>query len=340
MNISDLVKYRNSLQEHVDLIRLDQQLSTICNIFNTLTTQNPTVDTTQLHQFESKYRNLLTESIEYVNDFEKYINDLTNLIDSTAELQFNNEHHQSMWNNTFQNGIHDDFFVSHYLADQVKASINSYIDWHYPVLQVGCRLNGKFPRPIRQAFKTLGQRLNEPDIFVNYEDCLVGGEPFYVCDFSDDLIKRCISKFNSTFQGKICNYIINGYDFDNLPQEQFGFIFSWNFFNYASIDTIEQYLTSFIKLLRPGGVIMFSYNNCDIPASVMMTEIGRESYIPKRHLINLLKKLDLIVLNFEDIPNEEDQFNYAYASWVEVKKPGTLNSVKAHSLLGKIISKL
>jgi SAM-dependent methyltransferase len=120
---------------------------------------------------------------------------------------------------------------------------------------------------------------------------------------------------------------LNDYDFSALPQHQFGFIFSWSHFNYVSLDTITQVLKSIKNLLRPGGVFLFSYNDGDTPTGAGMAENFAQTYIPQSILVPTCLSLGFeVIRTFTEEPN---------ISWIEIKQPGTLKTVKAHQVLGK-----
>ena len=70
-----------------------------------------------------------------------------------------------------------------------------------------------------------------------------------------------------------------------LPQNQMGFVFCWNFLNYCSLDTIKEYLKEVKNVLRPGGIFMFSYNDGDRSGGAGMAENFFMSYMPKSMLI-------------------------------------------------------
>jgi SAM-dependent methyltransferase len=113
-----------------------------------------------------------------------------------------------------------------------------------------------------------------------------------------------------------------------LPKNQFGFVFCWNFMNYASFDTIKEYLKAVKVLLRPGGTFMFSYNDGDRPGGAGMAENFFMTYTPKRMLVPLAESLGYIVTEQCDRDRT--------VSWVELRNPGELKTVKAHQVLGEI----
>ena len=80
--------------------------------------------------------------------------------------------------------------------------------------------------------------------------------------------------------------------------------------------------------LRPGGVILFTYNNADLSASAGMCESYFMTYVPKSMLLPLAESLGYIL--------EKDYDFLPSTSWIELKKPGLLNTVKAHQSLGEI----
>ena len=110
-------------------------------------------------------------------------------------------------------------------------------------------------------------------------------------------------------------------------QEQFGFVFSYNYFNYRSIQGFKDYLSEIFKLLRPGGVMMFTYNNADLPQAAAYAENYFMSYMPKGLLIPLCRSL-----GFDMIAD----YDFSTLSWLEIKKPGELKTIKAHQALARI----
>ena len=113
-----------------------------------------------------------------------------------------------------------------------------------------------------------------------------------------------------------------------LPLNQFNFVFSWNFMNYASLDTIKEYLKIVKELLRPGGVFMFSYNDGDRPAGAAMAENFFMTYVPKHMLIPMCESLGFEVVN--------QRTRDVSISWIEIRKPGELTTTKAHQVLGEV----
>ena len=76
---------------------------------------------------------------------------------------------------------------------------------------------------------------------------------------------------------------------------------------------------------------MFSYNNGDIPECAGYVDAGWMSYIPKSMLLPMCESLGYEIIYSRDIRGEGTSI-----SWVEIRKPGTLETVKAHQVLGEI----
>jgi len=77
---------------------------------------------------------------------------------------------------------------------------------------------------------------------------------------------------------------------------------------------------------------MFSYNNSDRWQNAEMVENAFMCHTPKHMLLPLIESLGLEVITSYDFDPT--------VSWVEVKKPGVLNTCKAHQALGAIIQVL
>jgi len=189
--------------------------------------------------------------------------------------------------------------------------LRNYADWHYPGLELGCRTGA-------------------------WTQYLVGCDPLYLVDLDQQFLDIASSQFNELYQARLRKYQIkllplqNENNLDQLPANQFGFIFSWEYFNYLALSTCKYYLEQAFKLLRPGGVMMFSFNDGDTPNGAAYAENGAQSYLPKSHLLRICNELGFELVNSES-------YDSGVINWLEIRKPGTLATIKAHQALGEII---
>ena len=187
----------------------------------------------------------------------------------------------------------------------VKGRLGHYVSWKHPALEIG------------------------PGDGLWTED-LVGFDPLYIVDVHEEFLNATKQRFSPEYQRRIRPYQIAHGDLSALPKEQFGFVFAWNVFNYFSIDTIEMYLANIKPLLKPGGVVMFSYNNCENYKSVEMFENHFMTYVPNKDLMAVIKRQGYKVIAVRDEPT--------MTSWVEISAPGELTSQRAGQTLGKILN--
>jgi hypothetical protein len=80
--------------------------------------------------------------------------------------------------------------------------------------------------------------------------------------------------------------------------------------------------------LRPGGRIIFTYNNADLPSAASYAENYFMTYVPKRLLVSIAESLEF-------------EISYSYDSGpafslIELKKPGELKSIKVSQVSGEI----
>ena len=158
---------------------------------------------------------------------------------------------------------------------------------------------------------------------------LVASDPLYLVDIHQDFLDSTLFKFPEQYRRRIRPYLIefnNQYNLNMLPQNQFGFIFSWNVFDYFPSTELKLYLESCLNVLRPGGRMVFSYNNCDTLTGVNFAEIGNKSWMTEEIVLTICKNLGFEV----EISNTENE------SWVCIKKPGEMTTAKTHQALGEI----
>lgn len=182
-----------------------------------------------------------------------------------------------------------------------------YSDWHYPGLEIG------------------------PGSGV-WTKCLVSNDPLYLLDIRKSYLDETKALFPVEYQNRLRCYLIpennEPEDLSGLPQKQFGFVVSINVFEYFSFDKIRHYLEEVWKLLRPGGVFLFTYNNGERPECAQLAENGTVSYIPKTMLVTFCETHGYEVIKTFDLDNT--------VCWIEIRKPGELKTVKAHQAMGEI----
>ena len=96
------------------------------------------------------------------------------------------------------------------------------------------------------------------------------------------------------------------------------------------MEVIKQYLNEMFVILKPGGIAMFTYNNCDLPGAVRNFEAGMFCYTPKSLLIPMIEAQGFEIVNSFD----NSKIN---RSWVEIKKPGELKTIKGGQTLAQIV---
>jgi len=193
------------------------------------------------------------------------------------------------------------------LSDEIHSEILNRIrihtSWQYPALEIGCR-DGEWTQ------------------------YMVSADPLYIVDHYREFTDSATASFTEEYRRRIRVYLTPDHDLSVLPKNQFSFILCWNFLNYRSMDTFKEYLKQAFELLRPGGVFLFSFNDGDRPAGAGYTENFFMSYMPKSLLIPLCESLGFEVVS--------DQAREMAISWLEVRKPGELKTVKAHQAMGEI----
>jgi hypothetical protein len=189
----------------------------------------------------------------------------------------------------------------------IKVRVRQYCDWHYP-----------------------GIYTNAQD--KSFVDCMVVSDPLYLTG-SAETVTGIVKSYPEQYQNRVRTYP----EITTLPKGQFSFILQWHEFEYLTIDEARDRLAIMFTLLRPGGVLMFSYNNCDKVSSVQLFEEGQLTYNNSRILTTLCQELGYEVISMND--GFSGGASNQWISWAEVKRPGELSTTKAHQALGQIIPK-
>lgn len=163
---------------------------------------------------------------------------------------------------------------------------------------------------------------------------LVALDPLYVIDVSHDLLAPARESFNEQYQMRMRCYAIDEQQENMLwalPENQIGLAFCYNFFHYRPLELLRSYLSEFFRILRPGGVLAFTFNDCDAVGGVRLVEKKFMCYTPG----GLIRDL-AVSLGYEI---EHSQLLTASCAWLELRKPGELSSLRGGQSLAKIIDK-
>ena len=165
-------------------------------------------------------------------------------------------------------------------------------------------------------------------------DDLVSLDPLYLVDQSHDLLAPVRNKFNETYQRRLRYYVVDEnkeHPLTDLPDGQFGFCLAYNFFHYKPFEIIKTYLQDLYQKLAPGGTLSFTFNDCDRTGGVRLTEKFFMCYTPGSLIKAMAVSIGYIITQTYDLD--------AAAGWIELRKPGTLTSIKGGQCLARLQSK-
>jgi hypothetical protein len=318
MKLSELVAYKTSLDQY-DFIRTSRGLIKKINESQTDINNAQGVDG-KIRFGEGVYK-------------EQLASDLGELENRLGELQNNYSYYREQVNELILDQEQEYItrcekqFVSRVLGEGIEGiqrrrlvltseqkkqfitRLNLYADWRWPGLLI---------------------RPEDQDIV----EAMCAFDPLYLADIYQSLLDPYIKKFNPVYQNRLRPYQISKFipkkkTLDVLPQQQFGFVAAYNLFDHYPLYMIKQMLTEIEQLLKPGGVFLFTFNNCDLARNIATFERGQRSYTPWRLLQPIIEDL-----GFKIIQTQTQEHN-----WCEIRKPGTLKSIRGGQAVAKIFSK-
>ena len=158
---------------------------------------------------------------------------------------------------------------------------------------------------------------------------MVDSDPLYLVDRRSDLLEPSINGFNPVYQNRLCVYVvkedINTEMLQALPDNQFGIALVYNFFNYCTLEVIKKYLTEIYDKLQPGGCVIITYNDCDYWQGVVLVETNFCTYTPGHMVRDIACQIGYEFLHTIAINPAN--------TWVELKKPGVMTSLRGGQLL-------
>jgi SAM-dependent methyltransferase len=309
MKLSDIVSYKNlldSLSSRPQSEELSYKISGMIDLFENHDVQiSDCVD-----QMKSTHQSIQQAHDQFEQQFKQLKQAVQNLIEQREPEYF--QQSLELFNSGYRNdtpektrdrrlGMDADTY------EVIKQRLKLYTSWQHA---------GMVLRPAHEHVKDL-----------------VACDPMYFVDTSVEMLNLTQSWFTPEYQKRLRRYVIEEYSekpfFVNLPKNCFGLIYSFHFFNFRPWTVFQQYLRECFDLLRPGGVLVFTYNNCDIANRVGMVEHCSACYTPGR-----LVKDYIAELGYETVYTFDDSSG---TSWLELRRPGRYSSIRGGQTLAAIL---
>lgn len=321
MKLSELIAYRSRLQEYdIEDVKYHARHN-LEDVVHTIKTS-----VIQPRTFTETIEEDLYNLIDTFNQFGSTLNELIRELDLMIEFAEKDYYEQSttQYNQVASGyGNHDDktnkainqqildrrLSISDEAKTMLQNRLKSLADWKY---------SGMIIRPATESFI----------------DDLVALDPLYLVDYSNELLEPALSKFTDDYKNRLRIYPQSPTDTDvlsELPNNQMGVCLAFNFFEFVSMEVMENYLENIYKKLRPGGTLAMTFNDCDRYHAVELVERHYCFYTPGRRVRALARKIGY-----------RTQFswnNTQNVTWLELVKPGTIGSLKGGQALAKIIPK-
>lgn len=169
----------------------------------------------------------------------------------------------------------------------------------------------------------------------NWVEQLVPLDPLYLVDINNELLAPAIEKFHPDYQRRLRVYTVkeklNEPILTKLPNNQLGYVFAFNWFNFKPMQIIEQYLKELLLKLRPGGVMLMTFNDCDYAHGVALAEKNFMCYTPGAALAQRAE-----AIGFDVIHRYKGSGDVA---WLELQRPGNIETIRGGQTMAKIMRK-
>lgn len=313
MKLSDLVAYRNLLEEY-SLTDIHQQSRSQLDAVMHQVVNNGL-------QFKQFSRELGQDAAAIDSAFVKFgttINDIKQHLDVLIEQQYPDMFRESLrWFDHESIYETTDYVLNRRLhidpssQELLLGRILRYTDWRLPGL----------------CFRPGVEKWIEH---------LVPLDPLYLVDYNSELLAPSVSGFNQQYQRRLRLYTIDDHNnnqaiLSQLPNNQFGYVFAYNWFNFKPLEVIEQYLRELWYKVRPGGTVLMTFNDCDYAHGVALAERNFMCFTPGTRIMKAAE-----TVGFDTLDRYRGQGDVA---WLEFQKPGKIYSLRGGQTLAKIIEK-
>lgn len=314
MLLSGLLQYKKMLQETRIKPASDHAYNDLFNLLHVVKT-SPLQFGNRTQELSDRFDQVNQSFVDFQTTMDAMIADIDGLISAMEPSYFSESYDfyfHEMINETTEyildRKLHQ---VTPEIYDFVISRVTLYNSHLYP---------GAIIRPSRETF-------------IQH---MVGCDPLYIVDQNYDLLKPCLENFNDAYVRRVRKVIMKERTDDpmlgqEIPNNQIGFFLIYNYFNFRPLEVISKCLKEVYEKLRPGGIVGMTFNNCDLPNGVMLAERNYMCYTPGKLIERLAESIGYEIKFRYDthVPN----------TWLELRKPGTITSLRGGQSLAKIIDK-
>jgi SAM-dependent methyltransferase len=310
MKLSELVAYRNQLDALSSVPTLSTANLELDKVLHLVSTQ-PELMTSIAHDLDQHYANIQQAFVKFETDLNNLKSQLNQKI-ATAERPWFQESYTLYEGELIQSAesVLDLRKPNTLDNEPFQIRLSQYANWKYPALII---------RPGLETFI----------------ENMVAYDPLYLVDLSHDYLAPAMNKFNEQYQNRLRPYVVSedlGQDIlAKIPNDQFGMCLVYNYFNFRPFEILKKYLAEIYQKLKPGGILAFTFNDCDRPSAVRLVENYYCCYTPG-YLIQELA----VSMGYEIVYSWNDP---GPTTWMELQKPGKLTSLKGGQTLAKIVPK-
>jgi hypothetical protein len=271
----------------------------------------------QLSNFKQQLDTQYNEINQHIDQFEIQLNELKQSIKLQIELEekywFQESYRlydQEMRNDSAEHILNRRPVLDDETENLLRVRVQNYVDWQH---------SGMIIQPGLEKF---------------VED-MVGYDPLYLVAQQHNLLVPAFDRFPEEYQRRLRLYTVreelDREILEKVPNEQIGLCLVYNFFEFKPFEIIRKYLTEIYQKLKPGGTLIMTFNDCDRDKAVKLAEQRYACYTPGAMIQQFVA-----TVGYNQIFSWN---NNGPTTWLELRKPGALTSLRGGQTLAKIVHK-
>jgi hypothetical protein len=312
MKLSDLVAYKTALGKltsHTAQREIELSLGKITHLVDSQSIQLGNFK----QQLDSQYNTIYNNIDHFENILVQLKKEIQTQIEIVEKPWFQESYRlydQEMRNDTADYILNRRPILSEDTENFLRVRIQNYVNWQHPAMII------------------------QPGLEKFVED-MVGFDPLYLIAQQHDLLVPAFDRFPEEYQRRLRLYTVKE-DIDSeilekVPNGQIGLCLVYNFFEFKPFEIVRKYLTEIYQKLKPGGTLIMTFNDCDCDKAVKLVEQHYACYTPGSMIQQYA-----VTVGYNQIFSWN---NNGPTTWLELRKPGTLTSLRGGQTLAKIVHK-